>query len=91
VRLRESLGAELVVHFAIEAAPVVTEELRELAEDVDSAILDELEHQRHARRTAFVARFDARSQVREDAPAAIAVEPGALRLFDAETGAAVRG
>jgi multiple sugar transport system ATP-binding protein len=90
VRLRESLGAEVVVHFAVEAAPAVTEEVRELAQDVDSAAVDELEHQRRARRTAFVARFDARTGVREDVSARIAVAPGALRLFDAQTGAALR-
>ncbi len=36
VRLRELLGSELVVHFEVEAAPVVTEETRDLAEDVDA-------------------------------------------------------
>jgi multiple sugar transport system ATP-binding protein len=90
VRFRESLGAEVVVPFAVEAAPVVTDEVRELAEDVDEAALDELEHQRRARRTAFVGRFDARSQIQEDTTAQVAVASGALRLFDPETGAALR-
>jgi multiple sugar transport system ATP-binding protein len=85
VRLTEALGSENVVHFAIDAAPVVTDEVRELAEDVDEAALDELEAQRRLRRTSLIARFDARSKVAADTVAEIAVGPGALRLFDHET------
>jgi multiple sugar transport system ATP-binding protein len=86
----ELLGSEVIVHFQVEAAPVVTEELREIAEDVDAAALDELDHQRQLRRTAFVGRFGLETQAREDEPAEIAVLPGALRFFDAQTGDAVR-
>jgi multiple sugar transport system ATP-binding protein len=92
VRLREPLGSEVVVHFQIEAAPAVSAELQELAEHVDeTTLLDELDHQRRMRRTAFVGRFDVRTQVAEDAPASIALAPGALRFFDPETGEALRG
>jgi multiple sugar transport system ATP-binding protein len=89
VRLTEALGAEVIVHFAIEAAPVVTADVRELASDVDEAAVDELEHQRRLRRTAFVGRFDARTRVAADGVAEIAVAPGAIRLFDPETGRAL--
>jgi multiple sugar transport system ATP-binding protein len=92
VRLTELLGSEVVVHFQIEAAPAVTPELQELAEDVDEAVLlDELDHHRRIRRTAFVGRFDATTRVTEDAVAEIAVTPGALRFFDPETGEALHG
>jgi multiple sugar transport system ATP-binding protein len=90
VQLMELLGSEVVVHFQVEAAPVVTEELREIAEDVDAAALDELDHQRQLRRTAFVGRFGLETQAREDQPAEIAVLPGALRFFDSQTGDAIR-
>ena len=86
VRLRELLGSELVVHFEVEAAPVVTEETRELAEDVDASALTELDHLRSARRTSFVGRFAAEAPTAEDTVAEIAVAPGALRFFDRETG-----
>jgi multiple sugar transport system ATP-binding protein len=87
VRLTEALGSEVVVHFQIEAAPAVATELQELAEDIDeSVLLDELDHQRRLRRTAFVGRFDVSTGVREDETARIAVAPGALRFFDAESG-----
>ena len=89
VQLKEALGSEVVVHFQVEAAPVVTEDLLELAEDVDASALDELEEQRKLRRTAFVGRFSVATRVREDEPAEIIVSPGALRLFDAESGEAL--
>jgi multiple sugar transport system ATP-binding protein len=86
VRLRELLGSELVVHFEVEAAPVVTEETRDLAEDVDASALTELDHLRTTRRTSFVGRFAADAPTAEDTVAEIAVAPGALRFFDRETG-----
>ncbi len=87
VRLRELLGSELVVHFEVEAAPVVTEETRDLAEDVDASAVTELDHLRSARRTAFVGRFAADAPAQEGTVSEIAVAPGALRFFDRETGA----
>ena len=87
VRLRELLGSELVVHFEVEAAPVVTEETRDLAEDVDASALTELDHLRSARRTSFVGRFAAHAPTEEETVAEIAVAPAALRFFDRETGA----
>jgi multiple sugar transport system ATP-binding protein len=87
VRLRELLGSELVVHFEVEAAPVVTEDTRDLAEDVDASALTELDHLRSARRTSFVGRFAAEAPTQEGAVAEIAVAPAALRFFDRGTGA----
>ena len=86
VRLRELLGSELVIHFEVEAAPVVTEETRDLAEDVDASALTELDHLRSARRTSFVGRFAAEAPTEEDTVAEIAVAPGVLRFFDRESG-----
>jgi multiple sugar transport system ATP-binding protein len=91
VRLRELLGSEVVVHFEVEAAPVVTEETREIAEDVDAAALTELDHLRAARRTSFVGRFAADARTEEETVAEIAVAPGALRFFDRESGALIVG
>jgi multiple sugar transport system ATP-binding protein len=90
VQLKELLGSEVVVHFQVEAAPAITEELIEIAQDVDAAVVDELDHQRLLRRTAFVGRFGLATTVEEDKPADIAVAPGALRFFDADTGEAIR-
>jgi multiple sugar transport system ATP-binding protein len=89
VQLTEVLGPEMMVHLQVAAAPVVTEDVKELARDTDEASLDDLESQRRARRTAFVGRFGAASKVREDTVIEVAVAPGALRFFDPETGRAV--
>ncbi len=89
VRLRELLGSEVVIHFEVEAAPVVTEETRDLAKDVDESAVTELDHLRAARRTSFVGRFAADAPTEEGTVAEIAVTPGALRFFDPETGARI--
>ena len=89
VRLRELLGSEVVIHFEVQAAPVVTEETRDLAKDVDESAVTELDHLRAARRTSFVGRFAADAPTEEGTVAEIAVTPGALRFFDRETGVRV--
>jgi multiple sugar transport system ATP-binding protein len=86
VKLTELLGAEVIVHFQVEAAPVVTDAVREIAEDVDAAAVSELDHLRAARRTSFVGRFGVETTAREDEVAEVAVAPGALRFFDPEAG-----
>jgi multiple sugar transport system ATP-binding protein len=89
VRLKEALGSEIVVHFQIEAVPAVLPELIELEEVQESALLDQLDQHRKMRRTAFVGRFGVQTGVVEGEQARIAVAPGALRLFDPETGRAI--
>ena len=86
VRLRELLGSEIVVHFEVDAAPVVREEVREIAADIDASAVTDLDHLRLQRRTAFVGRFGVASGVTEGAVAEIDVAPGSLRFFDRETG-----
>jgi multiple sugar transport system ATP-binding protein len=87
VRLRELLGSESIVHFQIDAAPAVSPELVELAEEIDeTTLLDALDDQRRMRRTALVGRFGVDSRVREDEDTQVAVRPRALRFFDPESG-----
>jgi len=92
VRLRELLGSETIVHFQIDAAPAVSPELVELAEEVDeTSLLDTLDDQRRIRRTALVGRFSVESRVREDEDAQVAVRPRALRFFDPDSGRRIGG
>jgi multiple sugar transport system ATP-binding protein len=92
VRLKEALGSEIVVHFQVDAAPVVLPELRELTEEgVDeSVLLAELDEHRRMRRTAFLGRFSVTTGVKEGGRAEIAISPGAMRFFDADSGRAIR-
>ena len=57
--LTEALGSEIMVHFTIQAKPAVTEDVRELAEDVgDDRAIGELDQEDQA---TFVGRFGPRS------------------------------
>jgi multiple sugar transport system ATP-binding protein len=86
VRLRELLGSEVVVHFEVDAAPVVRPEMREIADDIDASALTDLDRLRAARRTAFVGRFSVGSEAAAETVLHVAVAPAALRFFDPETG-----
>ena len=43
IELREALGSEVLVHFAIDAPPAITDDVRELAVDVGHEALEKLE------------------------------------------------
>ena len=85
VVLREALGAEIMVHFTIDAKPAVTEDVRELAKDVG----DERAIERQEERMTMVGRFNPRTRVREGETAEVAVDTRALHFFDPETGAGI--
>jgi multiple sugar transport system ATP-binding protein len=87
VELREALGAELMVHFAIDATPAVTEEVKELAEDV-GATAEEIPGG-DEQRSVIVGRFGPDSKVRAGEPADVAVDTRALHFFDTQTGTAI--
>jgi multiple sugar transport system ATP-binding protein len=90
VRLRESLGSEVMVHFQVEAAPAVSDDLRELAEGADEGtLLNVLDHERRVRKTSFVGRFAIGTTVKEGMEHDIAIGPGALRFFDPASGEAL--
>jgi multiple sugar transport system ATP-binding protein len=82
VELREALGSEIMVHFTVDAPPALTEDVRELAQDVG----DERTVQEEASdTTTMVGRFGARSNVQEGETAEVAVDTTALHFFDPET------
>jgi len=83
VSLREALGSELMVHFTVDARPALTEDVRELAQDLDATVAESLET---TSETTMVGRFGARSRIRQGEPIEIAVDTRALHFFDAESG-----
>ena len=87
VELREALGSELMVHFAIEAPPAMTEEVQELAEDAGTTAEDLQGGDKN--RAVVIGRFDADSKVQEGQDAEIAVDTRALHFFDPDTGLAI--
>lgn len=82
VELREALGAEVMVHFRVNAKPAVTEDIKELARDVG-------EEAETGEETTMVGRFGSRTRVREGDTAEVAVDTRALHFFDPETGAGI--
>src|SRR5918999_1781280 len=89
VELREALGAEIMVHFSVDARPALTEDVRELAEDVAGATDPAVQPSQEEGRTIMVGRFSPRSRVNEGDSVEVAVDTRALHFFDAETGLAV--
>jgi multiple sugar transport system ATP-binding protein len=84
VSLREALGAEIMVHFSVDAPPAFTADVKELAEDVGEAERMEA----HARESSavLVGRFGARSRVKPGEEVDVAVDTRQLHFFDVETG-----
>jgi multiple sugar transport system ATP-binding protein len=89
--LREALGSEMLVHFTVAARQAVTEDVRQLAEDVgDDRMLDHLAEGAPAQ-TTLVGRFSPHTKIREGDAIEVAVDPRALHFFDPATGAAIYG
>ncbi|HZR93344.1 MAG TPA: sn-glycerol-3-phosphate ABC transporter ATP-binding protein UgpC [Gaiellaceae bacterium] len=87
----ELLGSELLAHVELDAAPVVTAEVREVLADVDQSRITDLEAEARARRTTIVARFDVESAARAGSPVQVAVDTRRLHFFDLETESAIGG
>jgi multiple sugar transport system ATP-binding protein len=86
VELREALGSEIMVHFTIDAPPALTEDVRELAQDIGDERAVQEATEGSQRQTTMVGRFGARSNVRVGETAEVAVETRALHFFDPESG-----
>jgi multiple sugar transport system ATP-binding protein len=84
--LRESIGSEVHVHFEIDAPPVITEEIREVAADLGDEVVGDLEQRASASSTTWIARLPARARAREGDRIRLAVEAAGLHLFDPRTG-----
>jgi multiple sugar transport system ATP-binding protein len=89
VRTTEILGSELLVHAELEAEPVVTDEVLEVAADVDVTAIADLEQEARRRRVLVLGRFEASSRVEAGDRIELALDPAALRFFDLETEAAI--
>ncbi len=84
--LREALGSEIIAHFEIQAPPVLTEDTRELAEDIGTAHHFEAHAKKASTTSKLVGRFNARTKVGEGQTIEVAVDTRALHFFDVDTG-----
>jgi multiple sugar transport system ATP-binding protein len=83
VDIKEDMGAEVYLHFAVDAPPVTAEELREIVGDEALAAADE---QTHHRGSPFIARVARDTRSREREPVQLVVDTKRLHFFDLETG-----
>jgi multiple sugar transport system ATP-binding protein len=84
VELTEALGSEIMAHFTVDAPPALTEDVKELAEDIGAEhTVKQAEEETH---TTMVGRFDPRSKVKEGDTEEVAVDTRGLHFFDPESG-----
>jgi multiple sugar transport system ATP-binding protein len=86
VELTEALGSEIMVHFSVDAQPALTEDVRELAQDLGDDRTADAEQEALA---SLVGRFGARSRVRVGDAIEIAVDTRALHFFEPASGAGI--
>jgi multiple sugar transport system ATP-binding protein len=91
VDLRETLGRQAYIHFRIDASPVLTEDIRELAADTDVATLEDLSREAAEHVTHGIAVVSARSPAQEGGHVELAVDTSELHFFDPATGHAIYG
>ncbi|MEZ5244501.1 MAG: sn-glycerol-3-phosphate ABC transporter ATP-binding protein UgpC [Acidimicrobiales bacterium] len=86
----EALGFERIVHFGIDAVPVVSEDALDLPEDVAGTTLGGFDDVRREHPSRIAARFDAHSTAAKGQTVEIAVRTDRLHYFDTESGLAIR-
>jgi multiple sugar transport system ATP-binding protein len=91
VQLREALGADVLIHFAIQAPEVMTEDVRELAHDVGAEALQAVEERARAGESTFLARLSPRTTTKEGEPIELVVDVSRLHFFDPHTGLGIYG
>jgi multiple sugar transport system ATP-binding protein len=87
VDLRESLGSEALVHFKVDAPPVLTEDTVELVKDRED--VDEIDEAIEARDSVFVAKIDSRADARSGQTVPLVVDTSRLHVFDPKDGRAI--
>jgi multiple sugar transport system ATP-binding protein len=88
VELREALGSDVVVHFSIDTPPAVTEDVKELAADVDESVSAPSADGATA---SVVARLNPRTTANHGQPIELVVDTHRLHFFDVDTGAGIYG
>jgi multiple sugar transport system ATP-binding protein len=86
IDIREDMGSEVFVHFAIDAEPVETQEVLEAMEEED---VPEAVRERMRRGVPFIARLERGTAARENEQLELVVDTQRLHFFDPETGAGI--
>ena len=89
IELREALGAEALVHFSLDAPPLVTDDTRELVQAQEDA--QEVEELIEQRVSTFVARIDPKVDEAIGEIVPLVVDTAELHAFDRDDGSALAG
>jgi multiple sugar transport system ATP-binding protein len=89
VELLESMGAEVYLHFQIDAPPVVTEDTMDLASAIDANALADLKEAASERKSIFIARANPETSARIGDRLEIHVDTRKLYFFDPESGRSI--
>jgi len=91
VDLREALGSDVIVHFAVAARPAVTEDVKELAVDVGVEMLQSVQDRAERGRTNVVARLNPRTHAQKGQSIELVVDTSRLHFFDVDDGSGIYG
>jgi len=86
IDIKEDMGAEVYLHFAVDASPVKADELREIVGD---EALEAAEEQTHHHGSPFIARVERGTAAVEGERTRLYVDTKRLHFFDAATGASL--
>jgi multiple sugar transport system ATP-binding protein len=89
VNLVEALGADVLIHFSVQAPEVITEDVRELAHDVGAEALQAVEERARAGESTFLARLNPRTEAKPGGTVELVVDATRLHFFDLDTGLAI--
>jgi multiple sugar transport system ATP-binding protein len=91
VALREALGSDVVVHFTIDAPPAMTDEVKELHDDVGEESRAIVEQQAAQGTSTVLARLNPRTHARIGERIELVVDTHRLHFFDPENGLGIYG
>jgi multiple sugar transport system ATP-binding protein len=85
IELVENLGTQTLVHFAVNAPVVLTEDMKELAADIGGEQVERLAEQAEAGQNDFVAELDPKSKAAQGDNVELFVDTTQLHFFDPES------
>jgi multiple sugar transport system ATP-binding protein len=91
VRTIEALGSELIAHLELNGRPLLNDEVKEVAADLDDTMLAELEAEANDAKLPLVGRFDVASRAKSDQSIEVVVDTRRIHYFDTDTGLAIGG
>src|SRR5262245_2110944 len=91
IELMEAMGSDVYLHFPIEQPPVLTDDTKALASDIDANALTDLREAASERRSIFVARASPETRAQIGQRCEIHVNPRKLYFFHPATGRSIEG